>query len=151
MHNKFIVSVLIAVVLGSIIGHTLFKKYQQEDIEVFNENNSVYLLQEGVYDNEERAKNATTNIDTKLIVKQDAKYYAYLALTKNKHNLDRLKKYFNKQNINITVKEITIDNEAFLTSLSQMDGLMEQVDSNEEMITINRVILANYEELILKQ
>lgn len=151
MHNKFIVSVLIAVVLGSIIGHTLFKKYQQEDIEVFNENNSVYLLQEGVYDNEERAKNATTNIDTKLIVKQDAKYYVYLAITKNNHNLDRLKKYFNKKNINITMKEITVNDETFLTSLSQMDSLMEQVDSNEEMITISRVILANYEELILKQ
>ena len=92
MHSKFIISVLVAVLLGSLLGHTLFKKYQQEDIEVFQEENMVYVFEEGVYDNQERAENATESLDTKLIVKEDAKYYVYLAMTKNNDNAKQLKK-----------------------------------------------------------
>ncbi len=148
MHNKFLISVLAAIILGSLLGHTLFKKYQQEDRQVFQED-SVYIIQEGVYDNEERAKNATVNLDTKLIVKEDAKYYVYLAMTKNNDNLERLKKMFKDMKIEVEVKEMNIESDSFLTSLEQMDGLLKQVKSNEEILTINRVILANYEEIVL--
>lgn len=150
MHNKFIVSVLVAVLLGSLIGHTLFQKYRQEDMQVFQED-VVYFFEEGVYDNQERAENATTAISTKLIVKEDAKYSVYLAITQDKNNMESLKKMFADETLNVTIKEMAIENSSFLTSLEQMDGLMKQVKTNEERETINRVILANYEEFVLKQ
>lgn len=151
MHSKFIISVLVAVLLGSLLGHTLFKKYQQEDIEVFQEENMVYVFEEGVYDNQERAENATESLDTKLIVKEDAKYYVYLAMTKNNDNAKQLKKLYEKEKINVEIKKLVIENSSFLTSLEQMDGLMKQVNSMDELLPINRVVLANYEELILHQ
>ncbi len=151
MHKKFFAAVLIAITLGSLLGHTLFKKYQQEEQVVFKERNVVYFLQEGVYDNQERAEKATENLDTKLIVKEDAKYYVYLAITKNTNNLRRLEKMYKDMKLEVHVKQMNVSNSSFLTALEQMDGLMSTTKENEEMQTINKVVLATYQETILKQ
>ena len=49
---------------------------------------------EGSYSTEDQANKAVTdnNIKTYLIVKEDANYIVYLAITKDNDNLDKLKK-----------------------------------------------------------
>lgn len=151
MQKKFIFSLFLAIILGSLLGHTLFEQFKEEDQEVFAQNDVIYFLEEGIYDNLERAEAATKDIDTKIIVKEDANYYVYLAITKNKSNLSRLKKIYKDMNLNINVKEMEIEDTSFLTSLEQMDGLVEKTTTKEELLTITKVVLANYEELVLKR
>ncbi|HIT10053.1 MAG TPA: hypothetical protein IAC24_00425 [Candidatus Onthousia faecigallinarum] len=151
MHNKFLLSVLCAVLLGGLLGHFLFLEYQEETMEVMQEKNKIYFIQEGVYDNEEEAKKATAELDTKIIVKEDAKYYVYLAMTQSEKNLEKLKKFYQNQGINITIKEMEITDESFINTLIQMDGLLEDTTKEEQIDPINKVVLANYQELILEQ
>ena len=151
MHNKFLLSVLCAVLLGGLLGHFLFLEYQEETMEVMQEKNKIYFIQEGVYDNEEEAKKATAELDTKIIVKEDAKYYLYLAMTQSEKNLEKLKKFYQNQGINITIKEMEITDESFINTLIQMDGLLEDTTKEEQIDPINKVVLANYQELILEQ
>lgn len=151
MHNKFLLSVLCAVLLGGLLGHFLFLEYQEETMEVMQEKNKIYFIQEGVYDNEEEAKKATAELDTKIIVKEDAKYYVYLAMTQSEKNLEKLKKFYQNQGINITIKEMEITDESFINTLIQMDGLLEDTTKEEQIDSINKVVLANYQELILEQ
>ena len=151
MHNKFLLSVLCAVLLGGLLGHFLFLEYQEETMEVMQEKNKIYFIQEGVYDNEEEAKKATAELDTKIIVKEDAKYYVYLAMTQSEKKLEKLKKFYQNQGINITIKEMEITDESFINTLIQMDGLLEDTTKEEQIDPINKVVLANYQELILEQ
>lgn len=148
MYKRFIFSLIIAIVSGALLGHTLFEKFKEEEQTVFNDMSPIYFLREGVYDNLEYALASANKFDTKIIVKEKAKYYLYLAISKSEDNLASIKKIYNDKNLVVETKNI--NNESFLTALEQMENLFKKVSSDEEKLTIEKVILANYEELVLK-
>lgn len=148
MYKRFIFSLIIAIVSGALLGHTLFEKFKEEEQTVFNDMSSIYFLREGVYDNLEYALASANKFDTKIIVKEKAKYYLYLAISKSEDNLASIKKIYNDKNLVVETKNI--NNESFLTALEQMENLFKKASSDEEKLTIEKVILANYEELVLK-
>ena len=148
MYNRFIFSLIIAIVSGALLGHTLFEKFKEEEQTVFNDMSPIYFLREGVYDNLEYALASANKFDTKIIVKEKAKYYLYLAISKSEDNLASIKKIYNDKNLVVETKNI--NNESFLTALEQMENLFKKASSDEEKLTIEKVILANYEELVLK-
>jgi hypothetical protein len=148
MYKRFIFSLIIAIVSGALLGHTLFEKFKEEEQTVFNDMSPIYFLREGVYDNLEYALASANKFDTKIIVKGKAKYYLYLAISKSEDNLASIKKIYNDKNLVVETKNI--NNESFLTALEQMENLFKKASSDEEKLTIEKVILANYEELVLK-
>ncbi len=148
MYKRFIFSLIIAIVSGALLGHTLFEKFKEEEQTVFNDMSPIYFLREGVYDNLEYALASANKFDTKIIVKEKAKYYLYLAISKSEDNLVSIKKIYNDKNLVVETKNIK--NESFLTALEQMENLFKKASSDEEKLTIEKVILANYEELVLK-
>lgn len=148
MYKRFIFSLIIAIVSGALLGHTLFEKFKEEEQTVFNDMSPIYFLREGVYDNLEYALANANKFDTKIIVKEKAKYYLYLAISKSEDNLASIKKIYNDKNLVVETKNIK--NESFLTALDQMENLFKKASSDEEKLTIEKVILANYEELVLK-
>ena len=147
MYKKFIFSLIIAIASGTVLGHTLFEKFKEEEQTVFNYKTPVYFLREGVYDNLNYALENANKFATKIIVKDKAKYYLYLAISKNEDNLAMIKKIYNNNNLVVETKNI--NNESFLTVLDQMENLLKKTSNNEEKLTIEKVILANYEELVL--
>lgn len=148
MYKRFIFSLIIAIVSGALLGHTLFEKFKEEEQTVFNDMSPIYFLREGVYDNLEYALANANKFATKIIVKEKAKYYLYLAISKSEDNLASIKKIYNDKNLVVETKNIS--NESFLTALEQMENLFKKASSDEEKLTIEKVILANYEELVLK-
>ena len=148
MYKRFIFSLIIAIVSGALLGHTLFEKFKEEEQTVFNDMSPIYFLREGVYDNLEYALANANKFDTKIIVKEKAKYYLYLAISKSEDTLVSIKKIYNDKNLVVETKNIK--NESFLTALEQMENLFKKASSDEEKLTIEKVILANYEELVLK-
>ena len=148
MYKRFIFSLIIAIVSGALLGHTLFEKFKEEEQTVFNDMSPIYFLREGVYDNLEYALANANTFDTKIIVKEKAKYYLYLAISKSEDNLVSIKKIYNDKNLVVETKNL--NNESFLTALEQMENLFKKASSDEEKLTIEKVILANYEELVLK-
>ena len=148
MYKRFIFSLIIAIVSGALLGHTLFEKFKEEEQTVFNDMSPIYFLREGVYDNLEYALASANKFDTKIIVKEKAKYYLYLAISRNEETLDDFKKIY--KNNSLVVEDRKVNNESFLTALEQMENLLKKATSNEEKETIEKVILANYEELVLK-
>lgn len=148
MYKRFIFSLIIAIVSGALLGHTLFEKFKEEEQTVFNDMSPIYFLREGVYDNLEYALASANKFATKIIVKEKAKYYLYLAISKSEDNLASIKKIYNDKNLVVETKNIS--NESFLTALEQMENLFKKASSDEEKLTIEKVILANYEELVLK-
>ena len=65
---------LVAILIGAVLGNFLFEQYKLESETVIKEVNSTYFLMEGTYSTEEQAKKAVSNIEPYLIVKEDANY-----------------------------------------------------------------------------
>ena len=75
----------------------------------------------------------------------DNKYYVYVGMTRNKDNIEKLKKYFKSLSYDIYVKEITVNGE-FAENLSQYDLLLDEATTNESISTILKTTLAKFEE-----
>ena len=141
---------IVAIFLGAVLGNFLFEQYKLEDKSVVREVNSIYFIMEGSYGTLEQAKEATKDIEVKLITKEDANYVVYLAITKSNDNLEKLEKIYEDLKLNTTIKKMSIDNEEFLATLEQMDLLIDKTTSQDEILAVNEVVLANYQEFVLE-
>lgn len=141
---------IVAIFLGAVLGNFLFEQYKLEDKSVVREVNSIYFIMEGSYGTLEQAKEATKDIEVKLITKEDANYVVYLAITKSNDNLEKLEKIYDDLKLNTTIKKMSIDNEEFLATLEQMDLLIDKTTSQDEILAVNEVVLSNYQEFVLE-
>lgn len=150
MTKSFFITMVVAIFLGAVLGNFLFEQYKLEDKSVVREVNSIYFIMEGSYGTLEQASEATKDIEVKLITKEDANYVVYLAITKSNDNLEKLEKIYEDLKLNTTIKKMSIDNEEFLATLEQMDLLIDKTTSQDEILAVNEVVLANYQEFVLE-
>ncbi len=148
MNKTFIVPILVAVLLGSLFGKIMVDQYKENE-SVFNEQNTVFILQQGIYDTEEEYNAATSSLPFKVMVKDDDKFLCYVAMTKNKNNIDKLMNYFTNLGVEVYQKEVIIDNYEFISSLSQYDILLDISDNDEEIRSIMQTIISSYSEMVL--
>ena len=138
------------ILLGIVVGTILRGEYQEEILDVFGTRKNYYFLQEGVYSTEENLEENIKNLDAKLIIEEEGKYYVYLGITQVKENAEKIKKIYEKDGYQIYIKERNISNEEFYNNVSQFDLLIQSTDNSEEILAIEEVVLANYEEIIKK-
>ena len=127
----------------------MFSQYDKENIENVSLSSKyidqkIYVFQYGVYSNKNNMINNLKNINyTYQLI--DNKYFVYVGMTKNKENIEKLKKYFKSLSYNIYVKEIEVDGE-FVETLEQYDLLLDEAVTNESISTILSTTLAKFEE-----
>ena len=139
MTKSFFITMLVAILIGAVLGNFLFEQYKLESESVIKEVNSTYFLVEGTYSTETQATKAVTsntNIDPYIIVKEDANYIVYLAITASNDNLEKLKKMYEEKDVNASIKKMSIENEEFLATLEQMDILLNNAKTNDEITSI---------------
>ncbi len=98
----------------------------------------------------ESMKYDTNMITDKLVIKEKNNYYVYIGLSKEKENLKKISSLYEKLGYNLYLYEKEVENDTFLTNLEQFDLLMKNAKTEEEIESINAVILSSYEEMILK-
>lgn len=145
--KKLIFMMSVAVVLGAVSGKFLFSKYQDTD-SVFSEREDVYFLQEGVYSSMESLNSNTKDINPKLVVKEEDKYYVYVGISKDIDVIKKIKKIYDEKGYNTYQKLIKVGNIEFLSNVDQYDILSKTASYDRELLTIQDVVLSNYEELI---
>ena len=139
----------IVLIIGLILGNKLYKT-NLSLTNVFSEGTTYYFLQEGIYTSKTILEENTNNINVKLIEEKNAKYYVYLGITKSEEIAKKLKKIYEEDGYQIYIKEIKLNNEEFDSNLTQFDLLINSTNSKNEILTIEEVVLANYEEIIKK-
>lgn len=140
------ISVVAGIVLGKYLSIEDFKS-----LPTFKTGESYYFLQEGIYSSEENLAENTKNIETKLVEKSNDKYYVYLGITKNLKVAQKLKQLYENQGYQVYIKEVELKNEEFYNNVTQFDLLLNNDISESEMLTIEEVVLANYEEITRKE
>lgn len=146
MKRQFIATIIILIV-GIIIGNKI--NIATNSLKnVFKEDELYYFLQEGVYSSKQILEENTNKLNFKIVEEQDSKYYVYLGITRSSSIASKLKEIYENKGYNIYIKEINLNNQEFKSNLEQFDLLINSAQNEEEILTIEEVVLANYEEII---
>lgn len=152
MKKKSVIYVLLSILIGFCIGKYIYNGYSMEAENVFkdsNKNSDVYLVQYGVYSNNDLMLQNTKKLKNYFYYVDDNKYHVLIGITKN---IDLKEKIMNAQGIkdDVYMKKVNIDNVTFLESLNQYDNLVLNTSDKSTILTAEKQILSKYEELILR-
>lgn len=147
--KKIIIKGIFFIVIGFFIGQFLFGE-KIELIKRLQKGDTYYFLEEGIYTDYNNIQN-NLNINRRIIENKNNKYHVYIGITRDKEVLEKLKKIYKKDNINVTVKEKILESQEFKTNVEQFDLLIKQTKDTSQILTIEEVVIANYEEIIKKQ
>lgn len=148
MNKKIILSVVFTMLLGIATAKVVYSKTISNDDK--KSNNTVYFLQLGVYTSKNSMQLDTKSIENKIVTQENDKYYVYVGISKSKKNLEKISKLYKNDGYSLYIKEMSVLNNEFLVNLEQFDKLIESAKTNEEINTINMVILSSYEEMVIK-
>ena len=146
MKKKIFYSIII-LITGIVVGRNI---YLSKSTQVFSNKDIYYFIQEGVYSSKSIMEENIKNMDLKVVDEIDNKYYVYLGITKDELIAKRLKEIYESQGYQIYIKEVSLSNEEFNNNVTQFDLLINATTSEKEILTIEKVVLANYEEIIKK-
>ena len=137
----------IFILLGFFVGNSIFSKRVNVVREIKN-NDTYYFLEEGVYSSKENHQNNISKITQKVISQNKEYYYVYIGITKNIDIAEKIKKLYEDKGYKIKIKEMRLKNEEFSHNVSQFDILLKEAKTFDEVLTIEKIILSNYDDLI---
>lgn len=143
--KKTIVYGLIATILGYIIGNILFTN--KEFIKIKNDKYKYYLLQEGIYYDNSLDK-TKSNINSKIVEKDGNKISIYVGITKDLEVVERLINIYEEKNIKLSIVEKNYSNEELKNNIEQFDFLILAAKDEDEILKIEEVVIASYDEII---
>ena len=143
---------IFSIVLGAIAGIILNNTYKEKLSKNFlNEEKTYYFIQEGVYSSTSSMQENTKDLLVKTVDSKNDKQYVYLGITRNEKNAKKLKEIYENKGYQIYIKEQNLSNEEFYNNVTQFDILINSTNKESEILTIEEVVLANYEELIKRK
>ena len=149
MKIKFLLPIIFAIVVGSLLGSVFFKEYDKNTLSIFNEKESIYFVQLGVYNTVESINENVKNNDY-IKEKELDGYHIYVGITKNEKIAEKIKVYYESLGNNVYVKQRKIDKKDFLNILEEYDKIIEITTSDKDLISIEHIVLSNYEEMVLQ-
>ncbi len=143
---------IFSIALGAIAGIILNNTYKEKLSNSFlNEEKTYYFIQEGVYSSTSSMQENTKDLLVKTVDSKNDKQYVYLGITRNEKNAKKLKEIYENKGYQIYIKEQNLSNEEFYNNVTQFDILINSTNKESEILTIEEVVLANYEELIKRK
>ena len=143
---------IFSIALGTIAGIILNNTYKEKLSNSFlNEEKTYYFIQEGVYSSTSSMQENTKDLLVKTVDSKNDKQYVYLGITRDEKNAKKLKEIYENKGYQIYIKEQNLSNEEFYNNVTQFDILINSTNKESEILTIEEVVLANYEELIKRK
>lgn len=142
MKIKIFIYLVIAVIAGYIVGLYLFN-YQ--DSSKYVSSNLVYFVQDIV-----ALDSSQIGTDyTRVVREKDGKYYSYVGITMSKENAEKIQEYYSFLGVDTYIQEEMVSNLDFIGSLQEYDQLLSST-SGSDMVSVLKVILATYDEMVLQ-
>ena len=115
---------------------------------IFNSGELYYFVQEGVYTNKKIMNNDLKDIKNRAVISKNNKYYVYVGISKDLEIAKLIKKIYEDKGYQIYIKELSVDDKEFSSNVEQFDLLIKNSTNYENILTIESVVLSNYEEII---
>lgn len=126
--KKVVIPIFLSVICGAICGRLMFSIYEEKGYNVLN-SNTIYLLKEYSYDDIDTLK-ANTLSTNYIYYEDNGKYNMVVALTKNKDNIEKIKKVYDKE---LTVETYTLNDNDINTLINDYDTKLSNTENNDEI------------------
>lgn len=142
---------VLSIMLLSILYGVYFIRTYKNTLEAIKEvDESVYIIQQGVYSSRENAIYYSSGLNSYVIEPDNNKFRVYVGITQNKEICDDIKGIYNNMGKDIYVWEKSISNNAFNEVLKQYDLLIIE-NKSTDILSIQKQVLNKYEELVLRE
>lgn len=147
--KKYLFPIIFSSILGFLMAYLLLIQYDNlKSVSVSGYTSNLYYLQRGVYSSIESMKKNMSDISEYIYNKENGLYYTYIGISTTKKNIIKLQNYYKSKSLNTYIKEMTTDNQEFVTILKQYDKLLITTSDKQTINTICNQELSKYEELV---
>ncbi len=140
MKMNLIVSILCALLLGYLCASFLLNRPEYAD-SVFHESEMLYFLH---YDLNQKPESIAY-----LDLSEGDKPSYYVGITTLSENAEKIRSFYEKKGILVSVEQKKVENPSFVSELSQYDILLKSTKTDEEMYSVLSTILSSYHEFVL--
>lgn len=144
MKLKYMFLLVLAILLGFMSARVVYGLVKSPTKKI----EEVYFLQEGTSTTDNKLQKENKKYDY-IVENINDRYYVYVGITTNLSNASRIKKIYDNKKINTYIRKRNIENEEFYSNLEQYDILLSGVENEKDILSINKVILSSYEEMVL--
>ena len=131
------------IMIGFIFGIIVFdNNYFQE---FFIKKNTYYFLQEGIYQDVSHDNN---DLVSKIVIEEDNNYAIYVGITKNREVAEKIKNIYELKGIRINILQKNIPKSLFDKNILEYDKLLKATNNSNTILTIEEIVLANYEKIL---
>ena len=149
--KKYFWSIILSLVVGIYLGKFTLSQYDSFNVfPVSFGYDNVYFLQQGVYSSVDVMKNSMSSFNYYIYDMEDDGYHTYVGITKSQENALKIKEFFKKKGYDIYIKENSINNNSFVSVLTQYDNLLS-VAHDDSIESICNQVLSSYEELVINE
>lgn len=147
--KKYIFSVFLSLFIGFLMSYFVISRYDNlESITINSNATKIYYITAGVFNTKEEMLSSMKNYPNYIYEYNNDKYYAYIGITKNKKNSEKLKEFYKSKGYDIYIREKITDKEKFIEILNQYDSILSNTDDNKTIEVICNQVLSIYEEMI---
>lgn len=137
--KKFLLSILLAIMVGSVFGFIIYKRFNKEELTVASIlSKQVYAFQIGVFEDKENALTLQEKYGG-IIVNDNNRYRVYLALASSSNVLTILKEYYNDLDISYYIKQIDV-NDNILELINEAEAMLIATTKDNYDSIINNVL-----------
>ncbi|MEG0021562.1 MAG: hypothetical protein RSB77_00895 [Bacilli bacterium] len=149
--KKYLGPVICSLIVGFLASKFMFNqyKYQANITSVFKNQTKLYFIRQGVYSTIDAMKENLAKFGYYIYSTTEDKYYAYIGITKDSNNLEKIKGYYKSLGYDIYVQELSVDNKDFIVILDQYDNLLNSATDNKIIAAIMENVLVEYEKRCL--
>lgn len=134
--KQIVVPIFLSVLCGFICGRLMFSIYEEKGKNIL-ELNTIYLLKDNSYNDYDSMK-ASSLSNNYIYYEDEGKYNTIIAITKNKDNIDKIKKTSNKE---LTIMEYILKDEEMNNKLEAYDLELTKAQKDEDIKeVINKMI-----------
>ena len=130
--------------LGIWMSQFVFNQYETKAV---TNTKVVYLLSIGSYPNKKQMEKELTKVDTYLVEEENDIYFAYIAITSNEKNYDKLKKYYIKKGFKVTQRQKILKDDEFMKTLEKYDLLLEKSTEDTTIPKLEKELIKKYKEV----
>ena len=145
--KKYLLTIIVSLLVGFLLSFYMLKEYEKTDIfPTFNESETAYLIQQGVYSSMESMQENTSHLTDYIYSVIDNMYYVYIGISLDSSNVNKIQEYYKSKDIDTIVKTTTLTDQEFIEVLKQYDMVLNNTDDEETIKEICKQVLSKYKE-----
>lgn len=131
---------LVVLLLGIFLGYYIC---DVKPLDMFKVNYKAFQV--GVYTSLEAATTYSTKYKNATIIQDNELYRVYVAILKNKNNIESMSKYLDNKGIEYYLKDLNIDNKDLKKKINEYENIMS-AENEVVFLEINKMIMETYKE-----